>query len=142
MRTVYVSRPASVLAETKVRLILIGLTVLLILVQYPLWLGKGSWLRVWDLSRQLDSALAREQQLKDRNAKLASEVQDLKEGTGAVEERARYELGLIRDNEVFVQILEGEDKKSASRSAAQPVPQSVSQSALQPASVSPAGKAP
>ena len=142
MRTVYVSRPASVLAETKVRLILIGLTVLLILVQYPLWLGKGSWLRVWDLSRQLDSALAREQQLKDRNAKLASEVQDLKEGTGAVEERARYELGLIRDNEVFVQILEGEDKKSALRSAAPPVPQSASQSALQPASVNPAGKAP
>ncbi len=88
------------------RLILICLTALLILIQYPLWLGKGGWLRVWDLSRQLDSALAKEQELKARNDKLASEVQDLKEGTGAVEERARYELGLIKENEIFVQILE------------------------------------
>ena len=92
------------------RLILISLTALLVLIQYPLWLGKGGWLRVWDLSKQLDSALVKEQELKARNAKLASEVQDLKEGTGAVEERARYELGMIKDNEVFVQILAPENK--------------------------------
>ena len=112
MRVAEALRPASAFADYPVRLILIGLTVLLILIQYPLWLGKGSWLRVWDLSRQLDSALAKEQELKDRNAKLASEVQDLKEGTGAVEERARYELGLVKDNEVFVQVLESEGKKA------------------------------
>lgn len=88
------------------RLLLILLTALLILIQYPLWFGKGGWLRVWDLSHQLDGALAKEQELKARNAQLASEVQDLKEGTGAVEERARYELGLIKDNEIFVQIVE------------------------------------
>lgn len=92
------------------RLILISLTALLVLIQYPLWLGKGGWLRVWDLSKQLDGALVKEQELKARNAKLASEVQDLKEGTGAVEERARYELGMIKDNEVFVQILQPEHK--------------------------------
>lgn len=92
------------------RLILISLTVLLVLIQYPLWLGKGGWLRVWDLSKQVDGALVKEQELKARNAKLASEVQDLKEGTGAVEERARYELGMIKDNEVFVQILQPEHK--------------------------------
>jgi cell division protein FtsB len=68
---------------------------------------------VWDLSRQLDSALVKEQELRERNAKLASEVQDLKEGTGALEERARYELGLIKDNETFVQILENDSKKTA-----------------------------
>jgi cell division protein FtsB len=112
------TRPVSALIDFPVRLILIGLTVLLILIQYPLWLGKGSWLRVWDLSRQLDSALIKEQELKDRNAKLASEVQDLKEGTGAVEERARYELGLIKDSEVFVQILEGDIKKAEPAKAA------------------------
>ena len=115
MRAAVPLRPVTAFAETiagqPVRLILIVLTVMLILIQYPLWLGKGSWLRVWDLSRQLDSALVKEQELKDRNAKLASEVQDLKEGTGAVEERARYELGLIKDNEVFVQILESDSKK-------------------------------
>ena len=94
------------------RLILISLTALLVLIQYPLWLGKGGWLRVWDLSKQLDGALVKEQELKARNAKLASEVQDLKEGTGAVEERARYELGMIKDNEVFVQILAPEHKAS------------------------------
>ena len=93
------------------RLLLISLTALIVLIQYPLWLGKGGWLRVWDLSRQLDVALVKEQELKARNAKLASEVQDLKEGTGAIEERARYELGLVRDNETFVQVLDGNGKQ-------------------------------
>ena len=93
------------------RLLLISLTVLVVLIQYPLWLGKGGWLRVWDLSRQVDVALAKEQELKARNAKLASEVQDLKEGTGAIEERARYELGLVRDSETFVQVLDGKAKQ-------------------------------
>ncbi len=95
------------------RLILICLIALLVLIQYPLWLGKGGWLRVWDLSRQLDTALEKERELKARNDKLAGEVQDLKEGTGAVEERARYELGLVKDGEIFVQILEPGTKKVA-----------------------------
>ena len=113
MPALVLTRTGLGLTDYAVRLIVIGLTVLLILIQYTLWLGKGSWLRVWDLSRQLDSALVKEQELRERNAKLASEVQDLKEGTGALEERARYELGLIKDNETFVQILEGEAKKTA-----------------------------
>ncbi|MBM3366053.1 MAG: cell division protein FtsB [Betaproteobacteria bacterium] len=92
------------------RLILIVLTVLLVLIQYPLWLGKGGWLRVWDLSRQLDAALDKEQELRLRNEKLAGEVQDLKEGTGAVEERARYELGMVKEGEIFVQVLDGGTK--------------------------------
>lgn len=95
------------------RLILICLTALLILIQYPLWFGKGGWLRVWDLSRQLDSSLEKEQEFKARNAQLASEVQDLKDGTGAVEERARYELGLIKNNEIFVQVVESGTSKAA-----------------------------
>ena len=94
------------------RLILIVLTALLVLIQYPLWLGKGGWLRVWDLNRQLDSALDKERELKARNDKLAGEVQDLKEGTGAVEERARYELGLVKEGEIFVQILQPGAKKT------------------------------
>ena len=98
------------------RLILIILSLLLVLIQYPLWLGKGGWLRVWDLNRQLDTALDKERELKARNDKLAGEVQDLKEGTGAVEERARYELGLVKDGEIFVQILEPGAKKAAVKS--------------------------
>ena len=93
------------------RILSFVLLALLVLVQFPLWLGKGGWLRVWDLSRQVDMALLKEQDLKARNAKLASEVQDLKEGTGAIEERARYELGLVRDSETFVQVLDGNGKQ-------------------------------
>jgi cell division protein FtsB len=98
------------------RLILIVLTALLVMIQYPLWLGKGGWLRVWDLSRQLDTALEKEQELRQRNEKLAGEVQDLKEGTGAVEERARYELGMVKEGEIFVQVLDGGTKASAQES--------------------------
>jgi cell division protein FtsB len=88
------------------RLILLSLAALLLLIQYPLWLGKAGWLRVWDLDQQVDAAREKNQELKARNAKLASEVEDLKEGTGAVEERARYELGMIKENEIFIQVLE------------------------------------
>ena len=87
------------------RLIIFCLAALLALIQYPLWLGKGGWLRAWDLDQQVLAAQKKNDDLKARNAKLNSEVQDLKEGTGAVEERARYELGMIKDNEIFVQIL-------------------------------------
>ena len=86
------------------RLIAICLASLLLLIQYPLWLGKGGWLRAWDLDRQVAAAQKKNDELKARNAKLASEVSDLKDGTGAVEERARLELGMIKNNEIFVQI--------------------------------------
>jgi cell division protein FtsB len=92
------------------RLILIVLSGLLLLVQFPLWLGRGGWLKVWDLDQQVTSAQKKTDELKARNAKLASEVQDLRDGTGAVEERARYELGMIKDNEIFVQILQPKDR--------------------------------
>jgi cell division protein FtsB len=92
------------------RLILIILAGLLLLIQFPLWLGKGGWLKVWDLDQQVTAAQKRTGELKARNDKLASEVQDLRDGTGAVEERARYELGMIKADEVFVQILEPKAK--------------------------------
>ncbi len=88
------------------RLIAIFLAALLILVQYPLWLGKGGWLRVLDMDQQVHAAHDKIDELKARNAKLDSEVHDLKEGTGAVEERARSELGMIKQDEIFVQILD------------------------------------
>lgn len=88
------------------RLITLSLAALLLLIQYPLWLGKGGWLRVWDLEGQVEAAQRRNAELKARNDKLNSEVLDLRDGTGAVEERARYELGMIKNGEIFVQILE------------------------------------
>ncbi len=102
------------------RLILICLTVLLLLIQFPLWLGKGGWLHVWDLDKQVVAAQKKNDELKARNAKLDSEVQDLKQGTGAVEERARFELGMIKDNEIFVQVLDPNAKANASAAAAAP----------------------
>jgi cell division protein FtsB len=96
------------------RLITLCLAALLLLIQYPMWLGKGGWLRVWDLDQQVIAAHGRNDELKARNAKLDSEVGDLREGTGAVEERARYELGMIKDGEIFVQILKPDGKSLAS----------------------------
>lgn len=102
------------------RLILLCLAALLLLIQYPLWLGKGGWLRVWDLDQQVTAAQKKNEELKARNAKLQSEVQDLEEGTGAVEERARYELGMIKESEIFVQILEPNSKPPLTNNAAKP----------------------
>ena len=79
------------------------LGALLILIQYPLWLGKGGWLRVWDVDRQVTAQKARNGELDRRNAGLAAEVNDLKTGTEAIEERARFELGMVRSDEVFYQ---------------------------------------
>jgi cell division protein FtsB len=80
------------------------LGALIVLIQYPLWLGKGGWLRVWELDRSLAAQHEKNAQLQARNAALAAEVRDLKTGTDAIEERARYELGLIRGDEIFFQI--------------------------------------
>lgn len=79
------------------------LIALLILLQYPLWLGKGGLIRVWELERQIAAQREINQGLEARNAALEAEVRDLKSGLEAIEERARYELGLIREGEVFVQ---------------------------------------
>jgi cell division protein FtsB len=100
------------------RLITLSLAALLVLIQYPLWLGKGGWLRVWDLDNQVAAAQKKNEELKARNAKLGSEVRDLRDGTGAVEERARYELGMIKDGEIFIQILEPNGRPIAAPSQA------------------------
>ena len=87
------------------------LGVLIVLIQYPLWLGKGGWLRAWDMNRQLEVQHVKNKQLETRNAGFAAEVRDLKQGTEAIEERARYELGMIRPDEVFYQIVDEPKKK-------------------------------
>jgi cell division protein FtsB len=80
------------------------LVALIALLQYPLWLGKGGWLRVWDVDRQLAAQRDVNLKLENRNAGLDAEVRDLKTGLDAIEERARYELGMIKDGEIFVQV--------------------------------------
>jgi len=87
------------------RWLTLTLLVLIVALQWPLWLGKGSWFRVWQLDQQLQQQRAVNQQLIARNAALDAEVRDLKQGTDAIEERARDELGMIRNGEVFFQLL-------------------------------------
>ena len=86
------------------KLLAVALVGLLALIQYPLWLGKGGWLRVWELDRQLEAQQSNNRRLVERNASLEGEVGDLRQGLLAVEERARYELGMVRADEVFIQI--------------------------------------
>jgi len=84
-----------------------ALVALILAIQYPLWLGKGGWLRVWDVDRQLDAQQAKNARLETRNNALAAEVKDLKQGHEAIEERARYELGMVKNDEVFFQFAGG-----------------------------------
>lgn len=88
------------------RWLTVGLLALIGLLQYPLWLGKGGWLRVWDYDRQLLQQKEVTKQLEIRNAGLDAEVRDLKQGYDAIEERARFDLGMIKQDETFVQIPE------------------------------------
>jgi cell division protein FtsB len=83
----------------------IVLATVLVALQYPLWVGKGSWLRVWELDRSLVAQKEQNAKLKARNDALDAEVKDLKEGLDAVEERARLELGMIKKDEVFYQVV-------------------------------------
>jgi cell division protein FtsB len=96
--------------------VLAAIFVLLILaLQYPLWFGKGGWMQVRELDRQIQAQKAQNLDLKGRNEALDAEVRDLKQGTEAIEERAREGLGMIKQDEVFFQIVE-------SRPAAPAVP--------------------
>ena len=80
------------------------LLLVIALLQYPLWFGKGGWVRVWEYERQVQAQREVNQKLEQRNAALDAEVRDLKSGYEAIEERARYELGMIKDGEVFVMV--------------------------------------
>jgi cell division protein FtsB len=77
---------------------------LILVLQYPMWLGKGGWLQVREYDRQLAEQREENAKLKARNEALDADVRDLKTGYEAVEERARSELGMIRQDEVFFQL--------------------------------------
>lgn len=85
------------------RWLLAVLVVLLLLLQLRLWFGDGSVVEVWRLRRQVQAQHEENIRLRERNEALAAEVQDLKTGLEAVEERARAELGMIKEGETFYQ---------------------------------------
>ncbi len=88
------------------KLLTLALAGLIAVLQYPLWMGKGSWMQVFEVDRQLSAQLEANVKQRSRNAALDAEVRDLKRGMDAIEERARSELGMIKQDEVFFQIME------------------------------------
>ena len=88
------------------KLLAIALVSMIALLQYPLWLGKGSWLRVWEINQQLISQRETNKEWTVRNAGLDAEVRDLKQGYDAIEEIARSELGMIKQGEIFFQVVD------------------------------------
>ena len=86
------------------RLVTIALVALLLLVHAELWLGKGGVPRMVELQGKLEAQRATNDAARHRNALLAAEVNDLKEGLEMVEEKARLELGMIKPDEILVQL--------------------------------------
>jgi len=98
-----------------VRYITVALLVLLGLVHVELWFGKGGVPRMMELQSRLREQQAANDTARARNGQMDAEVRDLKEGLEMVEEKARYELGMIKPNEIYVQV-------STPRPAAAPAP--------------------
>ncbi len=92
--------------DWRLRLVFAVLAVMLLALQYRLWVGEGSLAEVNQLERQIARQHAEMSELRERNDALRAEVADLKSGLGAVEARARRELGMIRDGETFYQVIE------------------------------------
>lgn len=89
---------------------LVGILVaLLIVLQYRLWLGDGSLRDVHRLRQAAHEQRLTNQQLRERNRALEGEVKDLKQGYEAIEERARSELGMVKGDETFFQVIEDPD---------------------------------
>ncbi len=81
------------------------LAALLLAIQWPLWFGRGGWLRVRELQHQLDTQRTANSGLDQRNLALAAELRSLQQGREAIEERAREDLHLMRSDEIFFQQL-------------------------------------
>jgi cell division protein FtsB len=100
-----------------VKKIIVLLVVLLVLLQYKIWLGDGGIPRILQLQEEVDTEQIQVNKLKERNQALEAEVQDLKKGLDAIEERARSDLGMIGQDEVYYQVI---DKKPTKDSPSEP----------------------
>lgn len=100
------------------RLATLVLLLVLAVLQYTLWLGKGGWLRIWSLERDIAAQAEKQRQLRESNAVGQADVEDLRSGLGAVEERARREIGMVRRDETFFQYPQRENAATPSASPA------------------------
>lgn len=87
------------------------LIFLLLILQFKLWFGDGNMRELWQLQSRIEEQKTENQKLRDRNLALEAEVKDLKQGLEAIEERARNELGMIKKDETFFQIIEKDELK-------------------------------
>ena len=91
----------------------LALLVLLVLLQYRLWFAEeGSLAELHRLQREIERQEAQNTSLRERNAQLEQEVLELQQGLETVEERARQDLGMIREGETYYQIVDGADEES------------------------------
>lgn len=81
--------------------IIIIIVLIIAVLQYKLWLAPSGMRHVWKLQQQVQTQADKNQALQDRNIALAAEVNDLKHGQDAIEERARQDLGMVKKDEVF-----------------------------------------
>lgn len=98
------------------KLLALILFAIIALLQYPLWFSKSSWKRVWQVEEEVAEARQNNLKLQQRNNMLEAELSDLKQGLEAVEERARSDLGMVKQNEVLFQIVKIESHKQETQS--------------------------
>lgn len=104
------------------RWLLLLLLVLLVALQYQLWFS-GGMNDVWELEKALEQQRAENAKLRERNQSLAAEVEDLKTGRDAIEERARSELGMVKQGERLIQVAEPERAMEAAEKRTEDTPQ-------------------
>ena len=90
------------------KILALALLILLVWLQYKIWLQDGGIPEVLQLQQEVESVKAEVDKLEERNASLDAEVQDLKKGLDAIEERARSEMGMIKEGEVYYQVIDSE----------------------------------
>lgn len=99
------SRASRESGAASMRILLAILLLLLILLQYKLWLGEGGFTDIRRLEQRVAEQALENEQLEQRNRELEAEVEDLRQGYDAIEERARSELGMIKEQEEFYQVV-------------------------------------
>ena len=95
------------------KIIALVLLVLFIWLQYKIWLQDGGIPEVIQLQEEVEQVKTQVEKLQERNSSLDAEVKDLKKGLDAIEERARSEMGMIKEGEVYYQVIEPEKNKSS-----------------------------
>ena len=88
------------------RKLILFLVILLVYLQYRLWLGDGGLLDLWNVHQEVEAQRDENARLRERNEALNAQVMDLKQGLDAIEERAREDMGMVKQGETFYQIVE------------------------------------